>query len=396
VIAYLLKNRCALPDSEEDPQKFAQRRRKAEIQVQRLQDQIEGRMPKGRDLTGQSWLETLITAATTVPQDNAEAKRWQDKLLTKPSSLPFPLSFETNEDMVWSKNEQGRLCVHFNGMSEHRFKIYCDQRQLHRFKRFLEDQETKRNSKAHSSSLFTLRSGRLAWQEEEGKGKPWDVHHLTLYCTVDTRLWTAEGTEQVRQERASELAHKITSMKDKGKLSKTQTNYVQRMESTLTRINHAFDRPSRPLYQASPTILLGVSLGLEQPATVTVVDISTNQVLATRTVRELLGKNYGLLLRQRRQQQQTAHQRHKAQKRNAPNQIGEAELGQYVDRLLTKEIIAIAKAYRASSIAVPKLSEIREILQCEVQAKAEQKCSGSKYRTKIVEPPRTAPFSVPG
>lgn len=108
----------------------------------------------------------------------------------------------------------------------------------------------------------------------------------------------------------------------------------------------------------------------------TVLDISTNQVLATRTVRELLGKNYQFLLRQRRQQQRTAHQRHKAQKRSAPNQDGESELGQYVDRLLAKEIVAIAKSYRASSIAVPKLSEIREILQSEIQAKAEQKCPG--------------------
>ncbi len=45
--------------------------------------------------------------------------------------------FETNEDLKWHKNEQGRLCVRFNGLSEHTFQIYCDRRQLHWFQRFL-------------------------------------------------------------------------------------------------------------------------------------------------------------------------------------------------------------------------------------------------------------------
>ena len=170
-----------MPQEDEDPQKFAQRRRKVEIQVKRLQEQIEGRIPHGRDLTGQSWLNTLETATQTVPKDNAEAKRWQDRLLTKPSVLPFPLIFETNEDLVWEKNARGRLCVRFNGLSDYTFAIYCDQRQLHWFQRFLDDQETKRaNKNQHSSGLFTLRSARLtlrsarlAWQEGEGNGHPW-------------------------------------------------------------------------------------------------------------------------------------------------------------------------------------------------------------------------------
>ncbi|MEM7717348.1 MAG: hypothetical protein AAF349_28030 [Cyanobacteria bacterium P01_A01_bin.68] len=45
--------------------------------------------------------------------------------------------------------------------------------------------------------------------------------------------------------------------------------------------------------------------------------------------------------------------RHKAQKKSAPNNFGESELGQYVDRLLSKEIVAIAKTYSARSIVVP-------------------------------------------
>ena len=172
-----------------------------------------------------------------------EAKRWQDILLTRPSSLPFPVVYETNEDLMWSKNQKGRLCVHFNGLTGLTFEVYCDNRQLHWFKRFLEDQQTKRQSKnQHSSGLFTLRNGRLAWQEGEGKGEPWNLNHLTLY---------------------------------------------------------------------------------------------------------------------------------------SPNQFGTSELGQYVDRLLAKEIVAIAETYKAGSIVLPKLGDIREIIQSEIQALAEAKCPGS-------------------
>jgi transposase len=106
----------------------------------------------------------------------------------------------------------------------------------------------------------------------------------------------------------------------------------------------------------------------------------------------LFGSNYGLLLRRRRQQQKNAHQRHKVQKRSASDQFGESNFGEYLDRLIAKEIVAIAKAYKASSIAVPNLTRIREILDCEMMAKAEQRFPGAtkvqeqyakEYRTKI-------------
>jgi hypothetical protein len=112
--------------------------------------------------------------------------------------VPFPVAYETNEDMTWLKNQFGRICVKFNGFSEHTFQIYCDFRQLHWFQRFLEDQETKRSSKnQHSSALFTLGTGRIAWQEGEGNGEPWNVHHVILrYSYIDTgRKKFSEGRE---------------------------------------------------------------------------------------------------------------------------------------------------------------------------------------------------------
>lgn len=249
------------------------------------------------------------------------------------------------------------------------------------FERFLEDQQIKSNGKQngkyqHSSGLFTLRSGILAWQEGEEKGNPWNVHHLTLFCTIDTRLWTDEGTEQVRQEKAADIAKVITGMKNKGNLSKTQEAFVKRQQSTLARINNPFPRPSKPLYQGQPHILVGVSLGLDKPATAAVVDATTSTVLTYRSIRQLLGDNYKLLNRQRQQQQRNSHQRHKAQRQDAPSHFFESELRQYVDRLLAQAIVTLAIGYQAGSIVLPKVGDVREIVESEVQSRAEQKCPG--------------------
>ncbi|MEH1998942.1 MAG: type V CRISPR-associated protein Cas12k [Nostoc sp.] len=373
-ISYLLKNGCKINDKEEDAQKFAQRRRKLEIQIERLREQLETRIPKGRDLTSAKWLETIVVATHNVPTNEAEAKFWQDSLLRQSSKVPFPVAYESSEDMTWFKNQFGRICVKFKCLSKHSFQVYCDSRHIHWFQRFLEDQQIKKNSKnQHSSSLFTLRSGRIAWQEEEGKGDPWNVNRLTLYCSVDTRLWTTEGTNQVREEKAEKIAKIITNTKAKGNLNEKQQAHIKRKNSTLDRINNPFTRPTKPLYKGQSHILVGVSLGLDKPATLAVVDGTTGQVITYHSIKQLLGDNYKLLNRQRQQKHFLSHQRQIAQTLAAPNQFGESELGKYIDRLLAKEIIAIAQTYSAGSIVLPKLDNMREQVQSEVQAKAEQK-----------------------
>jgi len=372
-IGYLLKNGCKINEKDENAEKFGKQRRKLEIQIERLRQKLEARIPKGRDLTDAKWLETLLLATDNVPENETEAKSWQDNLLKKSSKLPFPVAYETNEDITWFKNERGRICVKFSGLSEYTFQVYCDSRQLHWFQRFLEDQQIKRNSKnQHSSSLFTLRSGRIAWQEGEGKGDPWNVNRLTLYCSIDTRLWTAEGTNQVREEKAEEIAKIIIQTKAKGELNDKQQAHIKRKNSSLARINNPFPRPSKPLYKGQSHILVAVSLGLEKPATVAVVDGSTNTVITYRSIKQLLGDNYKLLNQQRQQKHSLSHQREIAQTLSAPIQIGESELGQYIDRLLAKAIVAIAHTYKGGSIVLPKLGDMQEQVQSEIQARAEQ------------------------
>ncbi|MEG3440229.1 type V CRISPR-associated protein Cas12k, partial [Pannus brasiliensis CCIBt3594] len=295
------------------------------------------------------------------------------------------------------------------------FEVRCDLRHLDWFNRFWEDQEFRANNEErYSSGLFLLRSARLLWREGKGKGNPWDVNPLYLQCSIDTRLWTEEGTRQVQHQKISELeierirmrpeltfpfffrarslpiyftiwktiiAFRVLKFSEKGDFAKAQKefqNAIQRTESCLNNLTLSPPRPRKSLCRANPEIIVGVSMGLARPATVAVVNVVTGEVLTYRSIKQLLGENYNLLARQRQQKQRLSHQRHKAQKKDAPNRYGESELGQYLDRLIAKAIVKLAREYRAHSIAVPKLRQIREIIQSEVQARAERKISGYK------------------
>jgi len=50
-----------------------------------------------------------------------------------------------------------------------------------------------------------------------------------------------------------------------------------------------------------------------------------------------------------------------------------SELGEYIDRLLTKAIIELAIKYQAGSIVLPSLKDIRESLDIELQTRAQEK-----------------------
>ncbi|VEP14509.1 conserved hypothetical protein [Hyella patelloides LEGE 07179] len=281
--------------------------------------------------------------------------------------------------MKWHKNEKGRLCLRFNGLSKHTFPIYCDRRQLHWFQRFLEDQQIKKEGKnSYSSGLFTLRSAQLAWKEDKKKnqGEPWNANRLVLFCTVDTRFWSTEGTQLAREEKKDKLLKTIISMKEKGELTTNQQAFVQKKHATLAKLHHPFPRPSRKLYRGKDNIILGVAMGLEKPATVAIVDGDEEKVIMLRNIKQLLGKDYRLLNRQRQQKQTLSHFRHKAQKLSADNQKGESNLGEYVDRLIAKAIVELAKQSQVSAIAVPQIEDITEIVQSEIKAKAEVKIPG--------------------
>ena len=396
-IVHLLKNGCKVRQKPEDPEKFAKRRRKVEIRIERLTEKLNGKAPQGRDLTGQKWLDTLAVASTYVPQDDAQAKLWQDILLTQSKSVPYPVNFLSSEDTKWGKNEKDRLTVRFNGLEKyigkHCFQIYCDKRQLSLFQLFYGEQELKKQSNnSHSGALLALRSSRIVWQEGKGKGKPWNINHITLHCSLDTLLLTAEGTDLIRQKKVKAFCKTLQELEQQEELNSKQQALVKKTQTSLDRINNSYSLPCKSLYQGQPNILLGVAIQLEKPATIAIVDGITSKAITYRSTKQLLGKNYPLLNRQRQQKHFLAHKRKVAQRHHANNKFGESELGQYIDRLLAKAIVKLAREHLAGCIVVPRIKNKRDIIQAEVQAKAEAKIPGciekqkeyaKKYRNSI-------------
>ncbi len=292
-LTYLLKNNGEIPEEDEDVENFVLRKRKKEIEIERLQQQLENRIPLGRDLTGELWQEMLITVNESIPKDENEASAWQAKLLKKSHNIPYPVAYESNTDLTWSKDSRGYLLVTFNGLVESlkklqlnpEFEIRCDRRHLPWFQSFWEDQEIKSsNNNKHSSALFVLRSARLLWREGQGKGDPWNIHTLYLQCSVETQLWTEAGTKQVQTEKMADLksnrlrmkpeltfpfffrsqslstylnlwkiitSYRILKFLEKGDFIKAQKDFqdsIKRTESCLKNLQSSYSRSQKSIY----------------------------------------------------------------------------------------------------------------------------------------------------
>ena len=183
-VTYLLKNKLEFANQPEDPAKYRQYRRKKEIQVEQLEKQLKARLPKGRNLTKDEYLEALEQAKCLITE-NQEIDLLQVRLLRSEQLVPFPVSYNTNTDIYWLKNEQGRIYVTFNGLTKHTFEVCCNNRQLHWFQRFYEDFELyKQNKKQIPAGLITLRSVSLIWKKRESK----DVDRLLAKAIVEMAI----------------------------------------------------------------------------------------------------------------------------------------------------------------------------------------------------------------
>lgn len=407
-IAHLIKNGCNVNEKEEDLEKLSKRLRKKRKEAERLEEQLISRLPRGRDLDGEEFLKTLDIAAHTVPQNEAEALSWQASLLRRPKSTPFPILFFSNDDLHWffierqqhgKREPQKRIFVQFSGLDrKYVFEVYCDRRQLPLFQQFVDDWQTysdKQNPGKYSSSLFLLRSATLLWGEDESASEkrarrnnslsdnpsepseaecePWNHYWLYLHCTIETRCLSAQGTEQVKTEKVHNARKIIASYEAKEELSETQQQALKRKQGMVARLDNPFPRPSRPPYQGSTDIIVGVSFGLDPPVAVAIIEASTGKTLLYQSIRQLLGDNYKLLIHYRHQQKQHSNQRHKNQSRGQPNSITESNSGEYIDRLIAKAIVVLAQTHQAGSIALPNMRGHREKIQSEILARAEQK-----------------------
>jgi hypothetical protein len=61
-------------------------------------------------------------------------------------------------------------------------------------------------------------------------------------------------------------------MEDKADLTKNQEAFITRKQSTLDRLNNPFPRPHQPLYCGQANLILSVSMTLEKPATVAIIN----------------------------------------------------------------------------------------------------------------------------
>ncbi|MBL1200960.1 MAG: hypothetical protein FWK04_18215 [Nostoc sp. GBBB01] len=379
-VSYLLKNYNTVSELEEDIKKLEKRRTEKEVQIRRLEKQMQAtRLPNGRDITGEIYNEVFDNLINQVPKDNEQYKTWIDNVSRKIFNLPYPINYEY-DDLTWYKNDKGQIFVYFNGWGNRHFKICCNKRQRHFFERFLEDytafKESQKRQDKLSGSLFTLRSVKLLWQQGEGKGEPWKVHKLALHCTYDARLWTAEGTEEARKQNTEKTQKQINQAEENENLDQQQQRHLKKNKSSLSRLNNSFPRPSKPIYQGQSNIIVGISFHPVELVTLAVVDINTKEIILSKTVKQLLGDSFYLLSRRRRQQVHFRKEREQAQKKDSPCNIGESQLGEYVDKLLAKKIVEVAKQYQADCIVLPRLKDIREIRASAIQAKAETKIPG--------------------
>ncbi|MBD2726684.1 hypothetical protein H6G96_10165 [Nostoc sp. FACHB-892] len=386
-VAYLIKNYNKISNLEEDTQKLKKRRNEKIVQIKRLENQIQNnRLPSGRDITAERYSEAFGNLMNQVPKNNQEWEDWIANLSKKISQLPYPIDYLYG-DLTWYKNDTGNIFVYFNGWSEYHFKICCNKRQRHFFERFLEDYKafkvSQKGEEKLSGSLITLRSAQLLWQQGEGKGEPWKVHKLALHCTYDARLWTAEGTEEVRKEKTDKAQKRVSKAEENKKLENNQQIQLNKDKSSLSRLNNSFNRPGKLIYQGQSNIIVGISFHPIELGTVVIVDINNKKVLACNTVKQLLGNDFHLLSRRRRQQVHFRKEREQAQKKDSPCNIGESQLGEYVDKLLAKKIVELARQYQAGCIVLPKLKDIREIRASVIQAKAETKIPGDVNAQKL-------------
>lgn len=353
-IVYLLKNKLEFANPPEDPDKYQQYRHKKEVQVKQLEKQLKARLPKGRNLIENEYLEALERAKCLITK-NQEMEILQADLLRSEQSIPFPVSYNTNTDICWSKNEQGRICVIFNGVTKHTFEVFCHNRQLHWFQRFYEDFELYRKHKKQiPSGLITLRSAKLIWKqgESENSEKPWLTNKLYLHCSIETELWTQEGTERIRQQKIVKTKQKIDKWLEAESLSTNQQQKLLANQTSLSLLNtfRDFNRPSKRRPQQNTSLAMGVCIGLKELVTVAVVNLVNGDVIACRDTKQLLDKpikqkpkqgkkakkhtQYELFLRRRQQQNGNDAKRQQAQTKFADDRFGESELGKYVDRLL--------------------------------------------------------------
>ena len=410
-ISYLIRHGCKIEPKIEPTPKFAKWFKTKLKQARRLENQLAGHFPRGRDLNGTAFLNILETATNDEPQDNRELMLWQSQILRDPSSLPHPIEFNSNTDLRWLKLYRKqyqckraasgesiesieltqRLFVEFKGLtqgSNYVFEIYCDRRQLAIFQQFFNDDRLLRNSSSeekYSSSLFTLRSAHLLWGRKESQYRyrrhalptqtttePWNTNQLYLHCAIETKSLTAEGMYEIQQQKTQKVNNTLARQSKNTDPSIDKQQSQRKNQTSLTLLNRSLPRPSRPIYQGNPQIIVGLIFDPVRPIYLAVVDVTTGKTITCRSTRQLLGDKYPKLSEYRLKQQQHSNLRRKQNQQGQFKQHTESTQGEYLNRLLAKAVIQVAQEFKAASIALPPLNNNIEKIQSKIEADAEE------------------------
>jgi hypothetical protein len=127
-------------------------------------------------------------------------------------------------------------------------------------------------------ALFTLRSVCLLWRQGNRKGHPWFTNQLTLQCAVDTRLWSREGTAQVREQKQAEVEKCLTNLHGRNDLTPGQVNFLKRQKSVLQGLQADYPRPSHSSYKGQDNLIAGVSLDINQQISIAVINVEIGRM----------------------------------------------------------------------------------------------------------------------
>jgi len=408
-IAYLIRHGCKIESKIEPAAEFKKWFKTKLKQARRLENQLAGHFPRGRDLNGTAFLNVLEIATNDEPQDNQELMLWQSQILRDPSSLPHPIEFNSNTDLRWLKLDRKqykcqrvasgesiesieltqRLFVEFNGLTRgtnYVFEVYCDRRQLAIFQQFFNDDRLSRNSSSdekYSSSLFTLRSAHLLWDRNESQDRhrtlatqtadePWNSNQLYLHCAIETKSLTAEGMREIKQQKTQKVNNTLVKQSKNIDPSIDQQQSYRKNQTSLALLDRPLPRPSRPKYQGNPQIIVGLIFDPVRPIYLAVVDVTTGKTITCRSTRQLLGDKHPKLSEYRLKQQQNSSLRRKQNQQGQFNQPTESTQGEHLDRLLAKAVIRVAQEFKAASIALPPVNNSIEKNQSELEAYAEE------------------------
>jgi hypothetical protein len=408
-IAYLIRHGCKIESRIEPTAEFKKWFGKKRKESRRLEKQLAGHFPRGRDIQDRALTNSLETTNRDNFADDLEYMLWRNPISRHPPSLPHPIEFNSNTDLRWLKLYRRqyqckrtisgeviesieltqRLFVEFKGLtqgSNYVFEVYCDRRQLDIFQQFFSDDQLLRNSSSeekYSSSLFTLRSAHLLWDRNESQDRyrhrlstqtadeHWNTNQLYLHCAIETKSLTAEGMREIQQQKTQKVNNILAKQSKNTDPSIDQQQSQKKNQTSLALLNRSLPRPSRPIYQGNSKIIVGLIFDPVRPIYLAVVDVTTGKTITCRSTRQLLGDKYPKLSEYRLKQHQNSILRWKQNQQGQFHQPTESTQGEYLNQLLAKAVIQVAQEFKAASIALPPIKNNIEKIQSKIEADAE-------------------------